>query len=64
MIGKIIGDPDANRDSATMAITLMLARKKIQIVRVHEVAETVRALKAFAAVGGIDGQISLPAENQ
>jgi dihydropteroate synthase len=64
MIGKIIGDPDTNRDSATMAITLMLARKKIQIVRVHEVAETVRALKAFAAVGGIDGQISLPAENQ
>ena len=64
MIGKIIGDPDANRDSATMAITLMLARKKIQIVRVHEVGGTVRALKAFAAVGGIDGQISLPVENQ
>ena len=64
MIGKIIGDRDANRDSATMAITLMLARKKIQIVRVHEVEGTVRALKAFAAVGGIDGQISLPAENQ
>lgn len=64
MIGKIIGDRDANRDSATMAITLMLAQKKIQIVRVHEVEGTVRALKAFAAVGGIDGQISLPAENQ
>ena len=60
MIGKILGDSNANRDSATMAITLMLARKKIQIVRVHEVGETVRALKAFAAVGGIDGQISLP----
>ncbi len=64
MIGKILGDPDANRDSATMAITLMLARKKIQIVRVHEVEETVQALKTFAAVGGIDGQISLPTENQ
>ena len=64
MIGKILGDPDANRDSATMAITLMLARKKIQIVRVHEVGETVRALKAFAAVGGIDGQVTIPTENQ
>ncbi len=64
MIGKILGDPNANRDSATMAITLMLARKKIQIVRVHEVGETVRALKAFAAVGGIDGQISLPANTE
>jgi dihydropteroate synthase len=55
MIGKILGDPEANRDSATLAITLMLARKKIQIVRVHEVGKTVQALKAFAAVGGIDG---------
>ncbi|MDA7878860.1 dihydropteroate synthase [bacterium] len=64
MIGKILGDPDANRDSATMAITLMLARKKIQVVRVHEVRETVRALKAFAAVGGIDGQVSLPINSQ
>ena len=63
MIGKILGDSNANRDSATMAITLMLARKKIQVVRVHEVGETVRALKAFAAVGGIDGQISLPTNN-
>ena len=38
--------------------------KKIQIVRVHEVGETVRALKAFAAVGGIDGQVTIPTENQ
>lgn len=57
-IGKIIGDKTANRDSATLAITLMLAQKRIQIVRVHEVLETVKALQVFDAVGGIDGNVT------
>jgi dihydropteroate synthase len=56
-IGKIIGDKTAPRDAATRAITILLAQKGIQVVRVHEVAETVRAIKAFDAVGGIDGQL-------
>ena len=58
MIAKILGDKEANRDAATLAITLMLAQRKIQVVRVHEVEETVKALKVFDAVGGIDGRSS------
>ena len=56
-IAKIIGDKTANRDSETMAITLMLAQKAIQIVRVHEVKETVNAIRVFDATGGVDGQV-------
>ncbi len=40
----------ANRDAGTLAITLMLARKGMQIVRVHEVAQTVAALKMQSKV--------------
>lgn len=58
-IGKILGDKNADRDTATLAITLMLAQKQIQIVRVHEVGETVKALQVFDAVGGIDGQVKI-----
>ncbi len=53
-IGKIIGDKTANRDSGTLAITLLLAQKGIQIIRVHEVAETIKALHVFDAAGGLD----------
>ncbi len=56
-IGKILGDKDADRDAATLAITLRLAQQGIQIVRVHQVGETVKALQVLAAVGGIDGQV-------
>jgi dihydropteroate synthase len=56
-IGKILGDKDADRDAATLAITLMLAQKRIQVIRVHEVAETVKSLQVFDAVGGIDGHV-------
>jgi dihydropteroate synthase len=56
-IGKIIGDKTANRDSGTLAITLLLAQKGIQIIRVHEVAETIKALNVFDAAGGLDGNV-------
>ena len=56
-IGKIIGDKTAERDSGTLAVTLLLAQKGIQIVRTHEVAKTARALNVFDAIGGIDRQI-------
>ncbi len=52
-IGHILKDKTADRDSGTLAITLMLAQKKIQIIRVHEVKETIRALRVFEAAGGI-----------
>lgn len=56
-LGKILGDKSANRDAATLGITLMMAQKGIQIIRVHEVEKTVMALKAFQAVGAIDGTL-------
>ena len=43
-IGKLIGDPKADRDAQTLALTLQLARQGIHVIRVHEVANTVRVL--------------------
>ena len=51
-IGHILEDKTADRDSGTLAITLMLAQKKIQVIRVHEVQETIRAIQVFEAAGG------------
>lgn len=58
-IGKMLGegsavsdyDKVAGRDAGTLAITLKLAEKGIQIVRVHEVANTVAALRVQAGLG-------------
>lgn len=49
-IGKLIGDKEADRDAGTLAITLMLAQKKIQIIRVHDVARTYQAMKVWTAL--------------
>lgn len=49
-IGKILGDKQAERTSGSVAISLALARKGIQVIRVHDVAETCRALACQAAV--------------
>ena len=46
-VGTLIGDPAAERDSGTLAITLMMASKGIHIVRVHEIAATRRALDVW-----------------
>lgn len=62
IIGKLLGNKECERDSGTLAITLMMASKDIQIVRVHEVAATRRALKVWQ--GLVDGS-ELPAnENE
>jgi dihydropteroate synthase len=55
-IGKAIDDKEANRDPGTLAITLMLAQKAIQIVRIHEIANTRQALTLFDTSGAIDGE--------
>ena len=44
-IGKLLGDSSRNRDAGTLAISLLLAQQGIQVIRVHEVASTVAALK-------------------
>ena len=49
-IGKLLGDKEAERDSGTLAISLLLAQKKMHILRLHQVAPTVAALKVQAGI--------------
>ena len=49
-IGKLINDKQAERDSGTLAISLMMAQKKMHILRLHQVAPTVAALKVWAGL--------------
>jgi len=55
-LGKVLGDPHADRTAATIGAALALARQGIQLIRVHDVAPVRQALALFAACGGIDGQ--------
>ncbi len=49
-IGKLIGDKKVNRDSGTLAATLLMASKGLHIVRIHEIAATRRALNVWLAI--------------
>lgn len=51
-IGKLIGDKNADRCAGTLAISLWLAQQKVQIIRVHDVAETKQALVCWKMVSG------------
>ncbi len=53
-IGHVLEDKTTDRDSSTLAISLMLAQKGVQIIRVHEVKETVKALRVFKAAGALN----------
>lgn len=55
-IGHAIGDKQVDRDYGTLAVSLRLAQKGIQIIRVHNVQATVEGLQVFAAVGGLDNR--------
>lgn len=46
-IGKLLGDLQADRDAATLGVSLFLAARGVQILRVHEVANTRAALQTF-----------------
>ena len=46
-IGKLIGNKESERDSGTLAISLLMASKGIHIVRIHEVAATRRAMDVW-----------------
>ena len=48
-VGKLVGDKSANRDFGTVGITLALAAKGIQVLRVHNVKVTKQALDCFFA---------------
>jgi dihydropteroate synthase len=50
MIGKALGLPVAGRLHASVALAVMAVQNGAGIVRVHEVAPTVEALRMWAAV--------------
>jgi dihydropteroate synthase len=52
-LGKIIGDKLADRTAATVGVSLALAAKQIQVLRVHDVRPVREALLSFAASGGL-----------
>ena len=54
-IAKELGDPEKNRMAGTLGVTLALARQGVQLLRVHDVAETVDALRLFQVSGGLEG---------
>ena len=49
-IGKLIGDKEADRCAGTLALSLWLAQQNVQVIRVHDVAETRQALDCWKAV--------------
>ena len=49
-IGKLIGSKESERDSGTLAISLLMASKGIHIVRIHEVAATRRAMNVWQSL--------------
>lgn len=46
-IGKLLGNKEANRDTGTLAISMLLAQKGIHILRIHEIAHTTQAMKVL-----------------
>lgn len=52
-LGKLIGDPSADRTAATIGVALGLASQGVQILRVHDVRPVREALLAFENSGGL-----------
>ncbi len=52
-LGKVLGDPEADRTAATIGVSLALAGQGVQIVRVHDVRPVREALLLFEAAGGM-----------
>lgn len=52
-LGKIVGDKEADRRAATVGAAVSLARRGVQVIRVHEVRPAREAVLAFAATGGL-----------
>ncbi|MEM0925127.1 MAG: dihydropteroate synthase [Planctomycetota bacterium] len=52
-IGKLIGDKLADRTAGTLGVSLAAAAAGADVLRVHDVRETVDALKLFRACGGM-----------
>jgi dihydropteroate synthase len=52
-IGRVLGDPKADRVASTIGVALALARQGVQILRVHDVAAVREALVLFEVAGGM-----------
>jgi len=52
-IGKVLGDDAADRTAGTVGVALALARRGVQILRVHDVRPVREALVLFDAAGGL-----------
>lgn len=46
-ISKLLGGQDRDRDAGTLGISLTMAAKGVQVLRVHDVGPTVDAIKAY-----------------
>jgi dihydropteroate synthase len=53
-LGKLIGDKEADRTSATVGAAISLAIQGVQLIRVHDIRPVREALLAFEATGGLD----------
>ena len=51
-IGKALGDPDIDRMAGTLGVSLAMAAAGMHVLRVHDVAETVQALRLFQICRG------------
>jgi dihydropteroate synthase len=49
-IGKALGDKNLSRDYGTLGVSLWLAQQGIQLLRVHDVAGHVQALRLLSAI--------------
>lgn len=55
-IGKVLGDPQADRTAGTVGVALSLAVQGVQVLRVHDIQPVRDALRLFEASGGLDGR--------
>ena len=53
-IGKVLTDKEVDPVYGTVGVSLALAQRGVQILRVHDVAAVRQALRLFAAAGGLD----------
>jgi len=53
-IAKLLGSKSADRTAGTLGVSLAMARCGIQILRVHDIAQTRDALVLFEASGGLE----------
>ena len=53
-IGEVLDDSTADRTAGTVGVSLSLAQKGVQVLRVHDVAAVRQALVLFEATGGLE----------